>query len=318
MPATVRTSGIPTSRKTTSAERGLPGSPISGTPSQSASSVGLPGLIASPWQTTSPSRATTVAVRSRAPTDEPAETTTTSSLGDRLGEHALERVRVVGDDPAQDRLAARLAHEPGQRRRAGVAHLTRSGLRGRRRHDLVAGRDDPDPRRREGGELGDPGRGEQPEVGRAQRAAGGRQQVARRGLLARLQHALAGSDAAQQLDVPGHRLGGVLDHHDRVGAAGQQPAGRDRHRRARSDLARRDLAHAHRAGDLQERGQRLGGRVRVGRAHRVPVDGRARPPRQRLAGRDVARRHDAERRRAPARSRCGARARAPPAPPRPS
>ena len=57
----------------------MPGSPINGTPPQSASSVGLPGLIASPWQTTSPSRATTAAVRSRAPTDEPAETTTTSS-----------------------------------------------------------------------------------------------------------------------------------------------------------------------------------------------------------------------------------------------
>ena len=179
MPATVRTSAIPTSRKTTSAERGLPGRPISGTPSQSASSVGFPGLSASPWQTTSPSRPTTVAVRSRAPTDEPAETTTTSSSADRLGEHALERVGVVGDDPAQDRLAARLAHEPGQRRRAGVAHLARSGLRGRRRHDLVAGRDDPDPRWREGRELGDPGRGQQPEIRRAQRAAGGCQQVAR-------------------------------------------------------------------------------------------------------------------------------------------
>ena len=57
IPATVRTSGMPTRRKTTSAERGLPGSPISGTPPQSASSVGLPGLIARPWQTTSPSRA---------------------------------------------------------------------------------------------------------------------------------------------------------------------------------------------------------------------------------------------------------------------
>ena len=44
MPATVRTSGTPTRRNTTSAERGFPGSPISGTPAQSARSVGLPGF----------------------------------------------------------------------------------------------------------------------------------------------------------------------------------------------------------------------------------------------------------------------------------
>ena len=50
MPATRRSTGSPTMRNTTRADSGLPGSPITGTPSHSASSVGLPGLIASPWQ----------------------------------------------------------------------------------------------------------------------------------------------------------------------------------------------------------------------------------------------------------------------------
>ena len=110
---------MPTSRKTTSAERGLPGSPMTGTPPQSASSVGLPGRSAIPWAQMpgSPSPATTAAVSSRAPTDEPAETTTTSHCGDRRrAATARERVAVVGDDPARVGLAAGVADERGQRR----------------------------------------------------------------------------------------------------------------------------------------------------------------------------------------------------------
>src|ERR1022692_1566897 len=77
-----RTNGIPIRRKTTRADRGLPGSPITGTPAQSASSVGFPGLIARPWHQMpgAPRRATAVAVPSRAPTEEPAEITMTSLL----------------------------------------------------------------------------------------------------------------------------------------------------------------------------------------------------------------------------------------------
>ena len=76
-PPTSRTIGIPISRKITSAERGLPGSPMTGTPADSASSVGLPGRIARPWHQMpgGPSRRTAAAVSSRAPTDEPAEIT---------------------------------------------------------------------------------------------------------------------------------------------------------------------------------------------------------------------------------------------------
>ena len=54
----------------------------------------------------------------------------------------------------------------------------------------------------------DPGRSEQPEVGRAQRAARGDEQVARTGLLARTQHPVAGRDPAQQLHVTG--IGSVV------------------------------------------------------------------------------------------------------------
>ena len=51
---------------------------MTGTPSHSASSVGLPGLTAMPWHQIVPSRPTTPAVSSRVPTEEPAEITTRS------------------------------------------------------------------------------------------------------------------------------------------------------------------------------------------------------------------------------------------------
>ena len=124
---------------------------------------------------------------------------------------------------------------------------------------------------------------------------GRREHVARPRLLARVQDAVARCDPAQQLDVTRHRLGRVLDHHDRVGAVREQPARRDAHRRAGTDLALGRAAHRDRAGDLEERGQRLRRRVRVDRAHRVAVDGRARVCGQLLRRADVPRRHRAER-----------------------
>src|SRR5215469_10954453 len=79
-PPTRYSSGMPISRKTTRADRGFPGSPMTGTPAHSASSVGLPGRIARPWHQMpgGPRRPTAAAVSSRAPTDEPAEITITS------------------------------------------------------------------------------------------------------------------------------------------------------------------------------------------------------------------------------------------------
>ena len=66
-----------------------------GIPSLSASSVGLPGLIARPWhQISAPgTAATAAAVSSRAPTDEPAQMTTTSLSSERASERVLQRAR---------------------------------------------------------------------------------------------------------------------------------------------------------------------------------------------------------------------------------
>ena len=141
MPPTSRTSGTPTRRKTTRAERGLPGSPITGTPPQSASSVGLPGRMAMPVAQIpgAPRPATAAAVSSRAPTDDPADTTTTSLLGDRVAQHRGEALAVVGDDAEQVGLAARVADERRERERAsrrapGPPRATRCrGRRPRRR-----------------------------------------------------------------------------------------------------------------------------------------------------------------------------------------
>jgi hypothetical protein len=138
---------------------------------------------------------------------------------------------------------------------------------------------------------------EQAEVGGAQRPPRRREHVARARLLARVQHAVAGRHAPQQLDVAGHRLGRVLDHHDRVGAVRQQPAGRDRHRGAGTDRPLGRAPHHDRAADLEERGQRLRRPIGVGRAHGEPVDRRARVRGQLLLGDGVGRRHQAERRR---------------------
>jgi hypothetical protein len=87
----------------------------------------------------------------------------------------------------------------------------------------------------------------------------------------------------------------VLDHHDRVGAVREQAAGGDRHRRPGPHLTVRRAPHRDRAGDLEERGQRLGGGVRVGSPHGVAVDGRARVRRQLLVGEHVGGGHGAER-----------------------
>ena len=109
-PPARRTSGIPISRNTTSAERGFPGSPITGTPAHSASRVGLPGRMARPWHQMpgGPSRATAAAVSSRAPTEEPAETTIMSVAGSAARSAASSAARSSGMMPAWHALAARL------------------------------------------------------------------------------------------------------------------------------------------------------------------------------------------------------------------
>ncbi len=67
---------------------GCPAARSSGTPPQSASSVGLPGRSASPWQQISPQADDDVGGLVARPTDEPAETTTTSLVGERRRQRA--------------------------------------------------------------------------------------------------------------------------------------------------------------------------------------------------------------------------------------
>ena len=159
-------------------------------------------------------------------------------LGDALAEHALELAR---RRPGRSRAAparrpprGRGPRAPARRRRApGRAPVRRSPA------GTISSPVEMIPTRGRACAASSvtPAEASRPRsAARSGRPAGASMSPGRR-LLAGLQDAVAGSDAAQQLDVAGHRLGRVLDHHDRVGPAREQPAGRDRHRRARTDLA---------------------------------------------------------------------------------
>ena len=226
MPPTRRTIGMPSSRNTTSAERGLPGSPMTGTPPQSARSVGLPGRSAMPCAQMpgSPSPATAAAVSSRAPTEEPADTTTTSLGRDRVAQRPRPAPR-----GRRARSRARSGSPPASRASAASAGAVASRtwpaleLGGRRVDDLVAGRHDRHPRAGVDAHLGHARRREQPEVLRAQWAARAGPARRPRGVLVGAHQAVAGRDGPHDLDRPRHRLLRVLDHHDRVGAGGDSP-----------------------------------------------------------------------------------------------
>ena len=140
------TSGTPTSRNTTSADSGLPGSPMTGTgvppTAHSASSVGLPGLMASPWHQI-PAEARDRAGGLVAGADRRAGRDDHEvAPGERLAQRGLQRAGVVGARCRRHRLAAGVGHQAGERRCRRVPHLSRPQVRGRRRHDLVAGGDD--------------------------------------------------------------------------------------------------------------------------------------------------------------------------------
>ena len=187
---------------------------------------------------------------------------------------------VVGDDPARVGLAAGLAHERGERDRGGVADLTGAELRGRGVDDLVAGRDDGHARAGVSAHVRHARGGQEPEVLRAQRAAGGHELGPLGRVLVGAHEAVPRRRRPDDLDRARHRLLGVLDHDDRVGAVGDHAAGRHRDGGARRDRALRRTPHRDRAGHLEVAGQPLGRAVGVGRPHRVSVDGRAREARE--------------------------------------
>ena len=89
---------------------------------------------------------------------------------------------------------------------------------------------------------------------------------------------------------------GVLDHHDRVGASGQHPAGRDHGCRARNDgVARRHAGGQHLRVEAERPGAQRGSADGVGRAHREPVHAGSVEPGDVDQGDDVAREDAPER-----------------------
>ena len=259
-PPTMRTIGMPISRKTTSAERGLPGSPMTGTPPQSASSVGLPGRNASPWHQMpgSPSDAMAAAVSSREPTDDPAETTTRQP-GTTLPEGSdssslaqlVARAPVVGHDAREARLAAGFADERGEGGRGGVADLADPNSARRERTssspvDTIATRG-----RAYTGTPTMPAAASIPRsCARSGRPGGASSSPG------------AASSSARTIPSPGvtgfstSSSSGVADCvcstlSDRVGAGRERCAGRDGDRGARADLGLRRAAHVRLAREVE-------------------------------------------------------------------
>src|SRR6266699_1648244 len=303
-PPTRRTSGTPSSRKTTSADRGLPGSPITGTPSHSASSVGLPGRIAMPWHQIpgGPTRRTTPAVSSLVPTDEPAEITIRSLAGSAPRSTASRAYGSsgtmppgTGSPPASATIAASATAD---------ASLTCPG------RSVTAS----------GGTTSSPventvtrGRACTGTVVTPAAASMARSwaRSARRGVLVGADDALAGGHGPDHLDGAGHDLLRVLDHDHGVRAGWQHAAGGHAHRRAGTDSDRGLCAynhgsHQHGPGQLEVAGQAVGDAVGVGRPHRVAVDGGPGEAGQRVRGGDRRRRHPVQR--AGQRHRLGGRA----------
>ena len=279
-PPTRRTSGDPMRRNTTSAERGLPGSPTIGTPPQSASSVGLPGLIARPWQKIpgSPRRPTAVGglvacADRRAGRDH--DHVTAGHRGARgpsrvpPGSSGTMPPR-TGSPPASVTSAAMAAWKrrvPGP----GAASAVREArLRRRSRRSQPSGAHTP-PRRSPRPRRAFRGRG--PE-GRSAARARPRQRV-----LVGPHDALAGRDRPVDLDRAGHRLGVYSIMTTASAPAGSMPPVGHAHRRPRADRHVGCGAHLHGPEHLEVAGQAVGDPVGVGRPHGEAVDRRAGEPR---------------------------------------
>ncbi len=224
-------------RKTTSAERGLPGSPMTGTSPASASSVGLPGGWRCRGTRCRARRAGDDGGRLVARPDRRAGRDHDEVGCRRPRRRAARRARAGRRRRSRSGrgIAARLAHERGERRGARVAHL--ADLRASRSPgattsspvETIATRG-----RACTSSAVTPGGGQHAEVLRAQRPPGGQQLGARRGVLVGADDAVAGRHGPHHLDRPGHRLLRVLDHDDGVGALGQHAAGRHRDRALRA------------------------------------------------------------------------------------
>ncbi len=193
MPPTSRTTGTPTRRKTTRADRGFPAARSAGRRRSRRAASACPAGWRSrgPRSRAAPRPATAAAVSSRAPTDDPADTTTTSLVATASRSTAARRSRSSGTMPSRSGSPPASRTSAASARRACVAHLTGLERRGAGVDDLVAGRHDRHPR---------------PRVDRAPRSRprtrAGRGPVARRG-----DRRARGRRRAPRprRDAPGHR-----------------------------------------------------------------------------------------------------------------
>ena len=229
-----------------------------------------------PRSRASPGPATAAAVSSRAPTDDPADTTTTSLLATASRSTAARRSRSSGTMPSRSGSppASRTSAASASARR--VAYLTGLERRGGRVDDLVAGRHDRHPRPRVDRDLGHARRREQAEVlwraGGVRRARGRRRA---RASSSRRTRPSPGATGRTTSIVPGiascvystmttaSAPSGITPP---VGIATAVPA-------ATATSGARPIATA--PATSRYAGQALGRPVRVGRADGVSVDGRS-------------------------------------------
>ena len=163
------------------------------------------------------------------------------------------RARLVGRDAQVGRRGAGVAGLGRQGGGARVDHLAGAGL-GRDPDQLVAGRDDRDPRPPDHRQVPVAQRRGDAELARAQPRAGRDDVVARGDVLAGAADVVAGPGRGQPDPVA--RGVGVLEHDDRVGAGRQRRAGHDPDRGARGERGR--LAGA---GEGRRRHRQLAGQV---------------------------------------------------------
>ncbi len=178
---------------------------------------------------------------------------------------------VVGGDAEAEGLGAELLAGVGEQGLVAVVDLSRSE-RFAGGDDLVAGREHADPRPAVHDRGGAADRGEHPGLARAEGDAGAQDDLAAGDVRAREGDHAARRDRSADQQHAGLDLG-VLDHHDRVGAARDHAAGGDRHRLAGLQVERRrDPAGQQLGAQGQAPRGGLAGAVAVRGLQRVAVD----------------------------------------------
>ena len=301
MPPTSRTSGIADQAEDDERRARVAGQPdATGTPPQSASSVGLPGRSAMPW----PRSRRRPGRRRRRRSRRARRRTTRPRRPPRRCARPRRAARAASASRSSGTMPRRSGSPPASRTSAASAGAAASrtwpassdGVGGSTTSspvDTIATRGRAWTR-----DLGHARGRQQPEVLRAQRAPGGHEARRRAPRPRRDAPALARRHRSHDLDRAGHRLLRVLDHDDRVGALGhhaRRSASPPRCPRRPRPRGARPIATAPMTSRYAR--QALGRAVRVGRPDGVAVDRRAGEAGQVVRGARPARRD------APARGR---------------